>query len=130
MVTSLGILKLLKVGSKLFLLVKCRTIDSLQSCFLCISSPVCHGRRGQLEGLDPLCVHQVGACAQVNEFSLIIEGNLCILRKLLDQLYLVWLFSVFHKLDRFISRKGKSLQLMTFLDDLLHLCFDLVKIIS
>ena len=70
------------------------------------------------------------SCTEIHEISLAVERNHCVFRKILNQLYLIWLILFFHKFNRFISRKGKFLKLCTFLDDLLHFFLDLVQILS
>ena len=66
-------------------------------------------------------------CTQVNKAALIVEGNFRTFRKILDQFYLVRLFSFFHIFNSFFSWKSKSCNRMTFFDDFLHFCFDFVQ---
>ena len=68
-------------------------------------------------------------CAQIREIPLLIKGNLRILRKILDQLHLIRLALLFHKSNGFLSGKGETLQLLTLLDDFLHLSFQLIQIL-
>ena len=85
------------------LLIECGTVDTVQARLIGIASPVRHRRRKQLVGLHSLGAHQMRSCTQINESSLIIERDLCILRQILDQLYLVGLAFLLHKLDRIVS---------------------------
>ena len=70
------------------------------------------------------------ACAKIHETALIIERYLSIFRKILYELYLIGLTLLFHEFDSFRSGQRKSCDLMSFLDDLLHLCLEIVKILS
>ena len=68
------------------------------------------------------------AGTQIYEAALVIEGNLRILRQIFNQLHLIRLTLVFHVLDCFIAGQSEPLQFMSFLDDLLHLRFQLIQV--
>ena len=53
----------------------------------------------------------MGAGAQIGEFALAVEGDLRVLRKILDQFHLVGLALSFIKCDGFLPGQGKALQL-------------------
>ena len=87
------------------------------------ASPVSPCNRGQLDCLHCLCAHQVRACAQVCEVSLLVEGDNCILRQILNQLYLVGFFSFFHIFDCLCSGQFKSFNRNVLFCDFLHFNF-------
>ena len=129
-VTILNVFPVCQILFQLFLLVKGSSVDTLQLCLAGIAVPISHGRRGQFECLDALGAHQMRSCTQIGKFSLTVEGNLRILRQIPDQLHLVRLVLFFHELDCLCSGKSELLKLCTFLDDLFHLCFQIVQILS
>ena len=70
------------------------------------------------------------SCTQICEFSLTIERNGCILRQILNQFYFIWFSLFFHEFNSFCSWKCEFFQTCAFLDDLLHLFFDVIQIFS
>ena len=88
---------------QLILLIESSSVNTMQTRLVGIASPISHRRRKQLVGLHSLGAHKMRSCTQINESSLIIERDLCILRQILDQLYLVRLTLLLHELDCIIS---------------------------
>ena len=70
------------------------------------------------------------SCAELNKIALLIERYLFVFRKVLDELYLVRLILVLVHLYGFFSRKCEVSQSFALLDDLLHLGFDFVEILT
>ena len=69
------------------------------------------------------------ACTQIYILALSVKADLCVLRQILDQLYLVRLLLLLHELNGLISRQGEALQSQVLFHDLLHLCFQSGQII-
>ena len=61
MVALLDILQMLQVSVQLILGSKCCAVNPLQLRTVGIPTPICHGRGNQLEGLNRLGTHQMGA---------------------------------------------------------------------
>ena len=130
MIPALGILHSLQMLRQLLFIIVCCSINALQSGLLGITPPISHGRRGQFEGLDALCAHQMRAGAQVHEVTLTVKRNLRVLGQIPYQLRLIRLLFVLHELDRFRPRQGKFIQLDALFDDLLHLRLQGIQILS
>ena len=83
---------------------------------------------GELDGvaLDPAGGVQVGTGTQVGELALLVEGDVGVLRQVVDELYLVGLTLLLHKLDGLLTGQLKALQLQLLLTDLAHLRLDLL----
>ena len=114
---------------QVFFLIVSGAVDTLQPGFVGISAPVSHGRGCQLECLDTLGAHQVRSGAQIHKFALPVEGNLRILRQILNQLHLEGFLALFHKRDGFRSGQSELLQLLTLFHDLFHLCFQGIQVV-
>ena len=128
-IPALDVLQMFQMRLQLLFFLKYRAIDTLQLRLIGIATPVCHRGRDQLVGLDILRAHQMRAGTQIHEAALVIERNLRVLRQILDQFHLVRLSLFFHKFDCFRSGQGKPLDPVAFLDDLLHLRFQLIQIL-
>ena len=77
------------VSFQISLLRKGGTIDSGQHLILLTASPVSACQACQLKCLYRLGAHQMWACTQVYKLALLIETDLGILWKILDQFYLI-----------------------------------------
>ena len=130
MVTVLDILPVCQILLKLLLLIKSSTVNALQPCFVGVSTPVGHGGGGQLKRLDSLCAHQMRTRTEINKLTLTVERDFLTLRQFLDQFNLIRLILFLHELNRLGSGKSELLQLLTLLDDLLHLCLQRIQIVS
>ena len=130
MIASLSLFHLLQMLFQLILCCICSSVDTCKHCVFLASSPVCAGRRKKLECFDSFYAHQVWSCTEVCPVSLGIEGNLLSLRKILDQLYLIWLIFLFEVCDGILTGFCETLDLCAFFDDLLHLFFDGIKILT
>ena len=128
-ISVLDICQVLQILFQIHLLGVRGSVDSGEHLVVLVSSPVCTGRRSQLERLDLLGAHQVRTRTQFDEITLLIEGNGLALRQILNQLHLVRLFPILHHLNRFFPRQCKVLQTVALLDDFLHLLLDLVQIL-
>ena len=107
-----------------------RSIDTGQHLVLLVASPVRTGRGNQLKCLDTLGTHQMRPRAQIHPVTLGIEGNLRILRKILDQLHFIRLIPFPKKCNGLLSGLGKTLNLGTFFGDLLHFLLYGIQILS
>ena len=103
MVTLLCLFHTGDVSFQISLLRKGGTIDSGKHFVFLTASPVSTCEAGQLECLDRLCAHKVRACTQVNKLSLLIKADFCVLRQILDQLYLVRLVFLLEICDCILS---------------------------
>ena len=63
----------------------------------------------------------MGTGAQVGEVALLVEGDVGVLRQVLDELHLVGLLLLLHELDGLLTGQLKALQLQFLLADLAHL---------
>ena len=106
---------------------KCSSVNTGQHFIFLISSPVSSGGGDQFHRFERLGTHQMRTGTKVDIFALLIERNLGVFRKILDQFHFVRLFAFFHKFNCFIAGKSKSFQLCSLFYDLFHLFFDLVK---
>ena len=129
MVTLLGLLDTGQVFLQLRSLCIGNTVNSREHLVFLIASPVSTCQAGKLEGFYRFGGHQVRACTQIYILALSIEADLCILRQILDELYLVRLLLLLHELNGLISRQGEALQSQVLFHDLLHLCFQSGQII-
>ena len=102
-----------------FLRERC-AVDSGQHFVMLVSPPVCSGCGCQLERLDLLCAHQVRSRTELDEISLLIEGDGRILRQIIDQLNLVRLLPLLHQLQRFLPAQGVIFQPVSLFYDFLH----------
>jgi len=71
----------------------------------------------------------VRAGAQIHELALLIEGDVGVLRQVVDQLHLVGLFLLLHELDGLGAGQLEALQLQLLLADLPHLRLDLRQVL-
>ena len=118
-VALLGLLNLLKVGIQLGLFRKRRTVDTLQHLVFLVAAPVGTGAGGELDGLDPSGIRQMGAGAQIHKIALTVEGDgLALGGVLLEQLQLIRLIR--HQLTGLLRRQKKLLNRKCFLDDFIH----------
>ena len=113
---------------QLRLLRECCSIDPLKHLVLLAASPVSARKACQLKCFHRLCGHKVRSCAQVSELALGIEADRLVLRKILDQLHFVRLVFLLEVLDSLVSRHCILFDLKILLDDLLHLCLDLLQV--
>ena len=131
--SMVSLLCLLDAGKILFevcFLGKCSTVDTGQHLVFLVSSPVSTCQAGEFEGLHGLGVHEVRSCTEVHKLALTIKAQLCIFRKILNQLYLVGFFFFLHEFDGLFAGHCETLQRKGFFDDLLHLSLDLLQILA
>ncbi len=128
-VALFSLLDLLEVGLQVFLVGKSGAVDTLEHLVFFAPPPVGAGEAGELEGLDAPGRGQVRARAQVDKVALAVEGQLGILRQVVDQLHLVRLPALLHKGDGLVPRQGEALLPVIFLDDALHFLFDAGKVL-
>ena len=67
--------------------------------------------------------------AQVHELALLVEGDVGVLRQIIDQLHLIGLFLLLHILDGLGPGQLEALQLQLLLADLPHLRLDLRQVL-
>ena len=72
----------------------------------------------------------MGAGAQVHELALLVEGDVGVLRQVVDEFHLVGLLLLLHELDGLGAGQLEALQLQLLLADLPHLCLDLRQVIG
>ena len=111
-----------QIAFQVFLVQESGTVDTGEHLTAGVASPVCTGSGGKLECLDLLGVRYVGACAEIGEIPLLVEGKLLVLGEVAYQLDLVGL--VLHQLQSLCSGQGEALDLEVCLDDRLHFCLD------
>ena len=71
-----------------------------------------------------------GTGAQVGEVALLVEGDVGVLRQVLDELHLVGLLLLLHELDGLLTGQLKALQLQLLLADLAHLGLESSQILG
>ena len=127
-----GLLALFEVGVQLFLLRESDAVDALEHLAVRVAAPVGGVAGGQLDAvaLDAAGGIHVGAGAQVNELALLVEGDVGILRQVVDQLDLIGLLLLLHILDGFLAGQLEALQLQLLLADLAHLRLDLRQVVG
>ena len=103
-------------------------VETLQHLVACIAAPVCTCDGGELYSLDIAGAHEVRACAEVREIVLLIEGDVLALGSVLTD-ELLFIVLTLHELQCFRYRQLEALNLDVFLDDLLHLGFDLCEVV-
>ena len=125
----LGLLNALEVGVQLVLLGEGDTVDALEGLAAGVAPPVGGVAGGQLDGvaLDPAGGVQMGAGAQIGELALLVEGDVGVLRQIMDQLHLVGLALLLHELEGLFPGQLKALQLQLLLADLAHLSLKLLQ---
>ena len=119
-----------KILFQICLLGECGTVDTGQHLVFLISSPVSACQAGKLECFYRFGIHQMRSCTEIYKLTLAVKAQLCILRKILDQLYLVGFFFFLHEPDSLFTGHGEALQTKSFFNNFLHLCFDLLQILS
>ena len=72
----------------------------------------------------------MGAGAQVGKLALLVEGDVCVLREVVDELHLEGLLLLLHELERLGPGQLKALQLQLLLADLPHLGLDLLQVLG
>ena len=127
-----GLLAFFEVGIQLFLLRESDTVDALEHLAVRVAAPVGGVAGGQLDAvaLDAAGGVHVGAGAQVGKLTLLVEGDVGVLRQVVDQLHLVGLLLLLHELDGLGAGQLEALQLQLLLADLPHLCLDLRQVIG
>ena len=132
MVAALGLLQALKIGVQLLLLGEGHAVDALQGLAIGVAAPIGGVAGGQLDAvaLDAAGGVHVGAGAQVNKLALLVEGDVGILRQVVDQLDLIGLLLLLHILDGFLAGQLEALQLQLLLADLAHLRLDLRQVVG
>ena len=112
-----------QVGVQLVLLGEGDAVDALEGLPVGVAAPVGGVAGGQLDGvaLDPAGGVQVGTGAQVGELALLVEGDVRVLRQVVDELHLVGLLLLLHELDGLFPGQLEALQLQLLLADLPHL---------
>ena len=131
-VTLLGLFDALEVSLQLFLALEGNAVDSLEHLPVAVAPPVSAAGIEQLEAvvLDPAGVIQMGACAQVGEIALRIEGNDRVLGQVVDQLHLVGLVFLLHVGNGLGPGLLAADDGQPLLADLLHLRLDLGKMLG
>ena len=71
-----------------------------------------------------------GTGAQVGKLTLLVEGDVGVLRQVVDQLHLVGLLLLLHILDGLGAGQLEALQLQLLLADLAHLRLDLRQVVG
>ena len=128
MVALCRLLQHVQVGIKFFLLLKRRAIDALQHLVLLAAAPVCTCDTLQLKCLDLAGRDDMGACAEVGELALRIEGDHLVLGQILNQLHLIVLTLLTEECNRLCTGNLAADKRQVLLDDLLHFLFDITKI--
>ena len=131
MVALQGLLPLLQVRFQLLLVGEGHAVDTLQLLAVGVAPPIgsVAGRQLDAAALDaPRGVH-VRAGAQIHELALLIEGDVGVLRQVVDQLHLIGLFLLLHILDSLGAGQLEALQLQLLLADLPHLRLDLRQVL-
>ena len=122
------LLQHVQVGIKFFLLLKRRAIDALQHLILLTAAPVCTCDTLQLKCLDLAGRDDMGACAEVCELALRIEGDHLVLWQILNQLHLIVFTLLTEECNRLCTGNLAADKRQILLDDLLHFLFDITKI--
>ena len=95
-----------------------------------VAAPIGAGAVGQRDRLDRRYAHQVRSRAEVDKLALLIEADVLALVAVLgSKLDLIRLVHALQLGDRFLGRKLKALDRVTFLDDLFHLRLDFLQIL-
>ena len=128
MVALCRLLQHVQVGIEFFLLLKRRAIDALQHLVLLTAAPVCTCDTLQLKCLDLAGRDDMGACAEVGELALRIEGDHLVLGQILNQLHLIVLTLLTEECNRLCTGNLAADKRQILLDDLLHFLFDITKI--
>ena len=121
------LLLLLNIRVELVLGGEGYTVYSLKHLVVLVALVVCAGALSELECLDSAGGVKMRACAEVYILALLIEGENCVITEVVDSLYLVGLVELGHELECFSLGKGELLYEKIFLDDLLHLSFDILE---
>ena len=100
-------------------------VHTLEHLVLGFALPIRAGAGGQFQRLDSAGGEQVRAGTQIHEIAHLIEGNFLALGDAVDEEHLVGLALFFHQLLCLVAGQGEALQLLIFLDDLLHLRLNL-----
>ena len=126
-VPALGLLNALQIGVQFLLLGESDAVNALEGLAVGVTPPIGGVAGQQLDGvaLYPAGGVQMGTGAQVGELALLIEGDMGILRQILNELHLVGLALFLHELDGLRPGQLKALQLQLLLADLPHLSLDL-----
>ena len=124
-----GLLHQLQVRVQLLLGGEGDAVDAGEHLVVLVALPVRAGLLGDLEGLQRLGVGQVRADAHVHVVALLEEGNLRVLRQVVDVLQLVLLVPLLHQRLGLRAGQNEGLDGQVLLHDLLHLGFDLRQIL-
>ena len=125
------VLTLLEIRLQLVLIGERHAVDTLELLAAGIAAPVGGVAGGELDAvaLDAARGVHVRAGAQVHELALLVEGDMGILRQVVDKLHLVGLFLLLHILDGLGAGQLEALQLQLLLADLPHLRLDLRQVL-
>ena len=109
-VTLQGFSLLRQICVQLFLLGEGHAVNTLQHFAFGIAAPVSAGSAGQLNSvaLNAAGGVQVGTGAQIGEIALLIEADDSVLGQIVNELYFIGLFLLFHEFDSFSARQLKA----------------------
>ena len=128
-VTLLRLFEHDEVGIHLLLLCKRGAVDAGEHLLLFVAAPVSARNAHQLECLDLARRRKVRPAAEVDERTLLVEGDLLPFGQVVDELHFIVFAEAAHEGDRLVPRQRKALDGKIALDDLLHLRLDLGKIV-
>ena len=114
---------------KLLLGCKSGALDSCEHLIVFVVFPVCARLPHNLERFKSLRVCEVRAYAHVDVFTLLIEGDDCVLVKVADMFDFIFFSSLFHQCNSLFARKRKRLDWQILFDDFLHFRLDAGKVI-
>ena len=122
MVTLLCLLHHGQVALQVCLIGKRGSVNPGKHLVLLAASPVRACDTRKLKCLYTLCIHDMGSCAQVHKFALLVKAYGLLLRQIFDKLYLIRLAFFLHESDSLSPWKHKRLNRKIFLYNLSHLC--------
>ena len=128
-VAALRFLELDEISVQLILSFKCNAINTGQLLILSLATPIGTSNGHQLECTDFSRRFNVRSLAQVDEVALLIKGNLCFVRKVIDQADLEGLRKLLATLAGFLTWLRPAHHRQVSLDNLTHPGFDRRKVI-
>ena len=128
MITLLCFFHHMQIFFKLCFLRIGSTINSLKHLILFTSAPVSSCKACKFECFYRFCAHQVRSCTKICKFSLWIEADYGIFRKVFDQFHFIWFIFFFKICDCFRSWHCILFNWKIFFNDFLHLSFDLFQV--
>ena len=125
----LRLLQHMEIGIEFLFRAPCRAIDALQHRTVRIPAPVGTGNTHQLEGMPHATGRgQMRPAAQIDEITLLVEGDRLTSRNCLDKLYLKRLIVLLVEGDRLVTAPDIADDRLVAINDLMHARLDGGKI--